>query len=383
MVAVPLLFPEHEMNHARRSPPWICFFLLLAGFAIVQACQVPVFRYALERWEPAGYRVTVVPGAGGLSDDEKKAVEWLRGAAGDAESPANVEVEVEPAASGAPTSAAGQIVLRYPHSRRDAREEPIWQASLTEENARRLAESPLRVELRRRLLAGESAIWVLLESGDAAKDDAAEKAMMAAMGEAQASLKLPEPEVSGGATEPQGGGAAERKGGPQANENAEVLRTELPMEIKFSLLRLKRSDPAEAALVAMLTHLESDLGDYAAEPMVFPVFGRGRVLEPLIGAGITSHNLMEQAGYLCGACSCEVKEQNPGMDLLMAANWAPVDTTPELEVVSISPSVKAAPGPGPEGVAKPFPVALVVTAAGGVLAAILAVLVLRRGGAEK
>jgi hypothetical protein len=348
----------------------------MAGIAMVQACQVPVFRYALERWQPAGYRVTIIPGPGGLNDAEQKTVEMLRAASGDATSPANLEFELEQPTSAATAATSGQIVVRYPHSRRNARDEPIWTAPLTVENVRRLAESPVRSELRRRLLAGESAIWVLLESGDAAKDDAAEKAVSAAMGDAQATLKLPDQE----ATEE----LASSRPGPHAKENAEVLRTELPMEIKFSLLRLKRDDPAESALIAMLTHLEDDLGDYAREPMVFPVFGRGRVLEPLIGAGITAHNFMEQAGYLCGACSCEVKEQNPGMDLLMAANWEPVDTTPELEVVKISPAVKVATvsAAGAGSTSKSFPVAVVVVATGGVLAAIFGVLVLRRGAAK-
>ena len=25
--------------------------------------------------------------------------------------------------------------------------------------------------------------------------------------------------------------------------------------------------------------------------------------------------------YLCGECSCEVKDENPGADILLAANW--------------------------------------------------------------
>ena len=31
------------------------------------------------------------------------------------------------------------------------------------------------------------------------------------------------------------------------------------------------------------------------------------------------HDLTE---FLCGACSCQVKEQNPGFDLLLSTNWA-------------------------------------------------------------
>ena len=31
--------------------------------------------------------------------------------------------------------------------------------------------------------------------------------------------------------------------------------------------------------------------------------------------------MMEACSYLCGACSCEVKRENPGIDLVMNKNW--------------------------------------------------------------
>ena len=55
--------------------------------------------------------------------------------------------------------------------------------------------------------------------------------------------------------------------------------------------------------------------------MLFPAFGKGRVLPPLIGAGISEENALADCGYLCGACSCQVKNQNPGMDILVKADW--------------------------------------------------------------
>ena len=119
----------------------------------------------------------------------------------------------------------------------------------------------------------------------------------------------------------------------------------------------------------MLTHLEDDLGTFANEPMVFPVFGRGRVLEPLIGAGINKENVLEHSGYLCGACSCEIKDQNPGIDLLIAANWEPVDTTPKPVIVRITPSAETPPA---------VRHSLVVAAGTGVLLLGLAVWLRRR-----
>ncbi|HEY7425207.1 MAG TPA: hypothetical protein VH682_13330, partial [Gemmataceae bacterium] len=57
------------------------------------------------------------------------------------------------------------------------------------------------------------------------------------------------------------------------------------------------------------------------EPMVFPVFGRGRALEGLIGKGINADTIENAAQFLCGACSCLIKRLNPGVDLLIAADW--------------------------------------------------------------
>ena len=317
------------MHLLRSSAIRLALVLCLAACTVARACQVPVFRYALERWAPAEYLVAILPAEMVLTDAERKAAEILRAAPRDAANPANLEIQN---AQPAPTvSGLALLTLHYPHKLRDTRKEPIWQAPLTGENVRRLLDSPVRRELRRRLLAGESAIWLLVESGDPAKDDAAAKAMSDALSEAQSSLKLPEGVITPSA----------KRTGPKANEQAEILRSDLPLKIEFSLLRLQRNDPEEPALLAMLTHLEDDLGTFANEPMVFPVFGRGRVLEPLIGAGISKENVMEHSTYLCGACSCEIKDLNPGIDLLITANWEPVDTTPKLEIVRIAPNPPA------------------------------------------
>ena len=169
------------MACARLSSLGICLLLWLASMLVAPACQVPVFRYALERWAPAEYLVSIVPAESGLTDAEKKAVEVLRAAPGDSANPVNLEIQIEPAAAG--TRGPAQIALHYPHKLRDARKEPIWQAPLTEQNVQRLLDSPVRRELRRRLLAGESAIWLLVESGARAQDDAASESLTQALAE--------------------------------------------------------------------------------------------------------------------------------------------------------------------------------------------------------
>src|SRR5262249_42605094 len=53
----------------------------------------------------------------------------------------------------------------------------------------------------------------------------------------------------------------------------------------------------------------------------FPIFGRGRALCSLEGKALAAKDIEEAARFLCGACSCQVKELNPGVDLLIAADW--------------------------------------------------------------
>jgi hypothetical protein len=93
--------------------------------------------------------------------------------------------------------------------------------------------------------------------------------------------------------------------------------------LEFGLVKVARADAAEKWLVDMLLSLESDLStpEFAAQPMIFAVFGRGRALPPFVGKGITRDNLLECVYFLTGACSCTVKDQNPGMDLLFATDW--------------------------------------------------------------
>lgn len=295
----------------------ISFCLLLS--AASHACQVPVFRYALERWEPASYKLTITPGSGGLTSAEKDAVQQLQ----HPPVPANLKVDL------APPSDGPLITLHDPRS--SAVSETTWQArQISPENVETLLESPVRKELSKRLLSGQTAVWLLLESGDAAKDNAAFATLQSSLKTLTSQLKLPD-----GVTTQEEALRAQSAG---RHENADVLLTDLPLKIEFSILRVSRRDAREAVLMAMLMRLEPDLGDFIHEPMAFPVFGRGRALEPLIGKGIRDDNLLQTASYLCGACSCEIKDRNPGMDLLISADWATLGTLPAVETVRIDPS---------------------------------------------
>jgi hypothetical protein len=108
-----------------------------------------------------------------------------------------------------------------------------------------------------------------------------------------------------------------------AAEEAETEEagTEEPDGLKLAMIEVKRTDPAEAWLTRSLMTVEPDLKDYVDEPMVFAVYGRGRAMPPYIGKGITVDLLTEVVAFLVEPCSCFVKSQNPGMDLLVRWDW--------------------------------------------------------------
>ena len=98
------------------------------------------------------------------------------------------------------------------------------------------------------------------------------------------------------------------------------LHSEVPLLVKFSLLEIDPTDSREQFLVQLLTGFEPEAVS-AGEPLLVPVFGRGRALE-VIPAGDLNDRLIEDITlFLSGACSCQVKEQNPGFDLLMTEDW--------------------------------------------------------------
>jgi len=57
------------------------------------------------------------------------------------------------------------------------------------------------------------------------------------------------------------------------------------------------------------------------KPMAFPLFGRGRALCALVGKDINADNALEISEFLVGQCSCLVKADSPGADMLFRADW--------------------------------------------------------------
>jgi hypothetical protein len=267
------------------------------------ACNVPVYRYALERWNAAPYRLTLLHREP-LNTAEMTRVEELT-AQDDFMSPRYALSVVDAKNATDPAeqrllSEVGDvnlpaIVLQYPAEM--GIEKPIVVAPWESKSVANLLDSPTRKELAQRLASGQSAVWLVLQSGNAEKDAAAVSLLEEELTHLQSQLVLPEQDE-------------DAWGNPFVGP---------PLKIEFSVLPVSRS-AEEAALIAMLLGSEPDLAE-RDDTLVFPVFGRGRALFPLVGAGITAGNVGEYAEFLVGACSCQVKEQNPGFDLLLTADW--------------------------------------------------------------
>ncbi|SVE11941.1 uncharacterized protein METZ01_LOCUS464795 [marine metagenome] len=92
------------------------------------------------------------------------------------------------------------------------------------------------------------------------------------------------------------------------------------LKLGFSVITVAVDDPDEAVFREILLNSEDDLKDFD-EPIAFPVFGRGRALPALVGKGINNDMIDEASTFLSGPCSCQVKRQNPGFDLMTSVNW--------------------------------------------------------------
>jgi hypothetical protein len=254
-----------------------------------RTCNIPVFRYALERWAAAPYEVVAFH-RGPIGDEGKAALNALSAAG------ANVAVDRIDVSEPIPPKwkeildkvklDAPCMVAVFPGT------EIV--ATLTAEAAKKLADSPARREVAKRILEGDSAVWLMLDSGDPAKDDAAAGTLDAELKKLCQNLKLP----------------------AHAPDDPPLL-SDVPVKIAFSVLRLPKNDPAETSLITMLQNSETGLEG----PIVYPIFGRGRALWAMAGKGLTGDNIAEAAMFLIGACSCEAKDRNPGLDLLFTADW--------------------------------------------------------------
>ena len=279
----------------------------------VRACNVPVFRYALERWQSDNYELLVLHQRD-LTLEEQQKVDKVRQATRPSGAALNLSVrecdlrtKMDRQLEGLTRGLVKQkdpplAVLLYSANSREVPDRIVTKMPLDDLNVESLIASPVRQEVAKQLLEGQSAVWIFVTSGNQIQDADALRRLENQIEWNKANLKLPEQDVL---------------------EADEFFDQENPIELKidFSIVKLDRDDPREDFLIAMLMGSESDLVDLANQPMAFPVIGRGRVLYALVGQGIYKDTIEMASKFVVGPCSCQVKDQNPGFDLLLNTDW--------------------------------------------------------------
>jgi hypothetical protein len=119
----------------------------------------------------------------------------------------------------------------------------------------------------------------------------------------------------------------------------ETALSDSPFRDIITLIPLSRTSAGEAQFTNMLLNVEGDLKTLP-QPMLFGIFARFKALEPLVGKGITSENVNLMVSFLTADCSCLIKDNLPGTDILFTNKWdnpapalvnAILDAHPELQ----------------------------------------------------
>ncbi len=273
---------------------WVGLLLgWLPGAAPVGAGELPLFRHALLHL-PANRFEVVVFHRGVLDESDERLVNVLRDA--QETSGANLDVfsvdlvgqleeRLQHLWDSQTNAAVPWLVVRPPGAQ--ANSPAMWAGPLTLEKISGLLDSPARRKIAEGLLRGDAAVWVLLESGDVMRDEAAVDVLAA-------ELK-----------------AAERKLNPSTNGAS--------FPVGFSLVRVTRNDPAEDFLVGTLVY-----GDRIArtKPTAYPVFGRGCVSTGLTGHHLDEEKIREACAVLTGVhTNAAGKRGLPSKELLLSTKW--------------------------------------------------------------
>lgn len=293
--------------------------LVLLGFWLLTAvgwsCQVPVFRYALERWTAEPYRLVILhknPLPEVLQNELIALQEKI-----EAENPTvNLGLEVvdinkvgEQARWSLPDFDAMRsdpwMVLVSPNGNTVVHSSP-----LTSENLKRVYASPARDAWSEKIISGASVVWIIVPGEDKGEVDRARDLLQQSLKRAEKELEIPE-----GVLRPED---LEQAGKDEVDmEN--VLRSSIPLKIEFPTLTLERNDPEERIFFSLITQGMPE--EMKRETLLVPMFGRGRILQPLPASRASEALIMQGCTYLCGACSCTVKDNNPGIDLIIDQNW--------------------------------------------------------------
>lgn len=310
-------------SHSKTAGCILGTLLVCGGAGGTWACSIPVFRYALEKGPASAYSVSVIQ-SGPLSPNDQALVARLN-------QPGVRAVEVTDVASRPPAPegagvpppalppALPWLILRHqvtnsppmmntypprrPIVRRDGPEtsgkpdvetQVTWEAPLNPATVDLLLNAPERTEIARRLLAGDSAVWLVFQGANADENAAVTGLLNQVLRKAEQELVLPQATVQSSSS--------------------------IPLKLSFSVLTIAPGTPGGDLLKKMLRPLAPEF-ESTGRPAIVPVYGRGRALTVITGKDLTEPSLRQTCEFLVGTCSCMIKAQKPGVELFIAVDW--------------------------------------------------------------
>ena len=130
--------------------------VLLLLPVLLSACEVPVFRFALERWENDPFTL-LIKHPQELSAEQIKVLTAVRSQFSLIKSQCNLILKSE----SSPINSFS-MELRYPEAVGILR--PAWSGELTQENFAKIIDSPLRKDIHQKIIAGASIVWLVLKT---------------------------------------------------------------------------------------------------------------------------------------------------------------------------------------------------------------------------
>jgi len=256
--------------------------IIALGTSAACACTIPVFRFALDRWDADKFHLVLSQAVA----KEPAIQDMLRPLRANGKANLDFATATDPGQQ--------DTVLRYSR----ASDKQVWSGKLDAATLAAVLDSPARKKLVQQILAGDSIIWLIADSGsplDTGEVERIEKRLKFL--EQVASLPIQDP-----------------------NDPDSQLGPGPPLKLKFTSLRLRLDDPAERMLLHMLAGPQGTF-DPTTTSFAAAVFGRGRVLGAWPLAILDDASLEDACMFLVGRCGCRLKNESPGWDILLNLDW--------------------------------------------------------------
>jgi hypothetical protein len=276
----------------------VLFIVFLADS--VMSCTVPVFQYAMERWAQSYYH-GVLFYKGSLSQEDKETFASFQQMLKKNNSLLNLQVEklnveskpgqYKQLLKGTDPGHLPALALWYP--RQKGQNKPFWIGELQMSVLANIAKSSKRREMTGHLIEGSPVVWLLVYPQE------------------QENIQAQLNNLKGGIAK----SIEAMKKSPQFKPILEGNGK----EVSFPVITISSGSREESVVLSMITGLRD--GSSVKEPVVIPVFGRGRALTTFTADKISEERIYNIMTFLMSPCACQIKMASPGTDMLVQANW--------------------------------------------------------------